>query len=64
MECVEGWVDVFVVVLRMTFGVGVSVVVLGEWALDAIVGVSVWREMRGLREAFVWALMSWEELRE
>lgn len=55
---------VFVAVLKMSFGVSVLVVVFGEWALDVMEEVLVLREMRGLREAFVGASMSWEGLGE
>jgi hypothetical protein len=62
VECVGGWVDVCVAVfegvLRMAFGASVSVVVFGEWASDVMVEELALREIRGLREAFVWALMS------
>lgn len=55
---------VFEAVLKMSFAASVSVVVFGEWALDVMEEVLVLREMRGLREAFVGASMSWEGLRE
>jgi hypothetical protein len=57
-------VAVFEAMLKMSFGVSVSVGVFGEWALDVMEEVLVLREMRGLREAFVGASMSWEGLRE
>lgn len=55
---------VFEAMLKMSFGVSVSVVVFGEWALDVMEEVLVLREMWGLREAFVGASMSWEGLWE
>lgn len=55
---------VFEAMLKMSFGVSVSVEVFGEWVLDVMEEVLVLKEMRGLREAFVGASMSWEGLRE
>lgn len=55
---------VFEAALKMSFAASVSVVVSGEWMLDVMEEVLVLREMRGLREAFVGASVSWEGLRE
>lgn len=55
---------VFEAALKMSFAASVSVVVFGEWMLDVMEEVLVLREMRGLREAFVGASVSWEGLRE